>query len=81
MLFDPIYVKELNANELKLLLIMKVMANGSGYLEASRPTIHEWMAYCSDKTIKRTIDSLILKGYLSKSTSVGRKPSTYTFLK
>ena len=80
-LFDSEYVKELNSNELRLLMIMKVMAGGNMELEASRPDISEWMKDVCDKTLKRTIDSLEDKGYISKAERKGRQPTVYTFLR
>jgi len=81
MLFRPEYVKELGGNELRLLLIMKVMANGSDTLEASIEIITSWMAGCCTRTVLRTINQLIAKEYLSKHTTKGPHPSVYTFLK
>lgn len=81
MLFNEIYLKDLGSNELRALMIMKVMASGSTELEASRPDIRSWMEDISDKTLKRTIDSLVEKGYLIKGEHIGRTPITYTFLK
>lgn len=81
MLFEASYLRDLNSNELRVLMIMKVMANGNTSLEASRPEINAWVADISDKTLKRTIDSLVTKGYVIKGEHVGRTPITYRFLK
>lgn len=81
MLFDSRYLKDLNSNELRTLMIMKVMAGGAENLEASRPEINEWISDISDKTLKRTIDSLTAKGYIAKKEHVGRTPTTYIFIK
>ena len=81
MIFSNEYIKDLNSNELRLLMIMKVMANGSDELEVSRPMLNEWMADVCDKTVKRTIDALEHKGYISKADRKGSQPTVYTFIK
>jgi len=81
MLFRPEYTRELTGNELKLLMIMKVMASGQEHLEATIETLTHWMAGCCTRTIIRTINSLIAKGYMNKEVPKGPHPTTYHFIK
>ena len=81
MLFKNEYVHELNSNELRLLLIMKVMANGAESLEVSYKTMNTWMMDKCERTIMRTMDALIEKGYVRKEGLEGPHSNIYYFLK
>lgn len=74
-------VSALTGTELKLFIILKLMAGTNTSVEVTLEELTNWTEENCTRTVIRTINGLVDKGYISKTVQGGPYPSIYHILK